>query len=51
MAGHTEHSSATGSTDFAEHVRTWKGFVRFMYWLVGGSAAVLIFLAIFRTHG
>jgi len=54
MAGNTEHSSATGSmnaADMTDHVRTWRGFVRFMYWLVGGSAAVLVFLAIFRTHG
>jgi hypothetical protein len=51
MAGNTEHTADTGSTDMAEHIRTWKGFVRFAYWSVAFVAAILVFLAIFRTHG
>ena len=51
MAGNTEHSTDSGSTDMAEHIRTWKGFIRFMTWQVAGAVVLLIFLAIFRTHG
>jgi hypothetical protein len=54
MAGNTEHSSDMGSTDatdMAEHIRTWKGFIRFLQWQVAGVVIVLVFLAIFRTHG
>jgi hypothetical protein len=51
MAGNTEHSTDTGSTDMAEHIRTWKGFIRFMTWQVVGAVVLLILLAIFRTHG
>jgi hypothetical protein len=51
MTGNTEHGSDHGSMDISEHVRTWNGFLTLMKWLVIGSAVVLIFLAIFRTHG
>jgi hypothetical protein len=51
MIGKTEHGSDSGSMDISEHLRTWNGFLTLMKWLVIGSAALLIFLAIFRTHG
>ncbi len=51
MTGNTEHGSDSGSMDISEHLRTWNGFLTLMKWLVIGSAALLIFLAIFRTHG
>lgn len=51
MAGNTNHAADTDSNDIAEHVRTWNGFMRFVYWSVGFVGAVLVFLAIFRTHG
>lgn len=51
MATNTEHGSDTGSADMAEHLRTWHGFLTLAKWMVIGSAALLGFLAIFRTHG
>jgi hypothetical protein len=35
----------------AEHLRTWHGFLTFMKWQVIAAVALLIILAIFRTHG
>jgi hypothetical protein len=51
MTGNTEHGSDNGSMDMSEHLRTWNGFLTLVKWMVIGSAALLIFLAIFRTHG
>jgi hypothetical protein len=51
MTANSEHGPDIGSTDMAEHLRTWNGFLSLMKWLVIGSATLLIFLAIFRTHG
>ena len=51
MAGNHEHGTDSGSTDMAEHLRTWNGFLTLIKWMVAGCAALLIFLAIFRTHG
>jgi hypothetical protein len=51
MAGNHEHEPNSGTMDMTEHLRTWNGFLSFMKWQVIGAAAVLIFLAIFRTHG
>ncbi|HEX3666988.1 MAG TPA: aa3-type cytochrome c oxidase subunit IV [Rhizomicrobium sp.] len=49
----SEHNSApdSGHADMAEHIRTWNGFLSLMKWLVISSVALLVFLAIFRTHG
>jgi hypothetical protein len=51
MGGDHEHASDTGSADMSEHLRTWNGFLTLLKWMVIGSAVLLIFLAIFRTHG
>lgn len=51
MAANPEHGSDTGSSDMTEHLRTWSGFLTLVKWMVIGSGALLIFLAIFRTHG
>ena len=51
MTGNTEHGSDNGSIDMSEHLRTWNGFLTLIKWMVIGSGALLIFLAIFRTHG
>jgi hypothetical protein len=45
------HGSDTGTMDMKEHLRTWHGFVTFMKWMCIGCGGVLVFLAIFRTHG
>jgi hypothetical protein len=36
--------------DIREHLRTWHGFLGLMKWLIILNVALLIFLAIFRTH-
>ncbi|HEY3636667.1 MAG TPA: aa3-type cytochrome c oxidase subunit IV [Rhizomicrobium sp.] len=51
MDSHQNNVSDSGHADMAEHVRTWNGFLVLMKWLVIGSVALLVFLAIFRTHG
>jgi hypothetical protein len=51
MESHMEHAPESGNTDMAEHIRTWHGFLKFMKWQVIGIGAILILLAIFRTHG
>ncbi|HEY1614929.1 MAG TPA: aa3-type cytochrome c oxidase subunit IV [Rhizomicrobium sp.] len=51
MASQTEHKSDSGTMDMREHVRTWNGFVSFMKWQIIGIGIILVFLAIFRTHG
>ncbi|MGH6878065.1 MAG: aa3-type cytochrome c oxidase subunit IV [Rhizomicrobium sp.] len=50
MESQTDHAPDEGHTDMAEHIKTWRGFLSFMKWQAFGAAAVLIFLAIFRTH-
>jgi len=51
MQSEHTHAPDSGNTDMAEHLRTWKGFLAFVKWMVIGNVALLIFLAIFRTHG
>jgi hypothetical protein len=51
MAGDIEHKSDTGTMDMTEHLRTWHGFLILIKWMIIGSGALLVFLAIFRTHG
>jgi len=49
MAAHNDQQHDHG--DMAEHLRTWRGFLSFMKWQAIGAAAILVLLAIFRTHG
>jgi hypothetical protein len=51
MQSEQNHASDSGHTEMAEHIRTWNGFLALMKWLVISSVGLLIFLAIFRTHG
>ena len=51
MASPTDHGPDTGNTDMAEHLKTWHRFLGFMKWQVIAVVALLVFLAIFRTHG
>jgi hypothetical protein len=37
--------------DINDHIRTWKGFTGFIKYSLLGIAAVMLLLAIFRTHG
>ncbi len=47
----TSHPSGHGHMDMAEHLKTWKGFMRLVRWGIAAVVALLVFLAIFRTHG
>lgn len=40
----------SGQMDISEHQKTWAGFVTFTKWSTIGCIAIMIFLAIFRTH-
>ncbi len=37
--------------DISDHVKTWNGFLSLVKWVVIGNVVLLLFLAIFRTHG
>jgi hypothetical protein len=51
MAAHGESHDDRGSMDISEHVKAWAGFTNFVKWSILGIGLVMIFLAIFRTHG
>ncbi|MGN6147913.1 MAG: aa3-type cytochrome c oxidase subunit IV [Rhizomicrobium sp.] len=37
--------------DMKEHLKAWHGFVSFVTGGIIGNIVILVFLAIFRTHG
>ncbi|MGC8536187.1 MAG: aa3-type cytochrome c oxidase subunit IV [Rhizomicrobium sp.] len=43
--------SEHGHMDMSEHVKTWKRFTRLIRWGIAANVLLLVFLAIFRTHG
>jgi hypothetical protein len=47
----SDHSGTMGTMDLKDHLRTWHGFVTFVKWGIIGNIAIMVFLAIFRTHG
>jgi hypothetical protein len=51
MQSEHQYAPDSGNADMAEHLKTWHGFLALMKWLVIANVALLIFLAIFRTHG
>jgi hypothetical protein len=46
-----ESSEKPASLDMGERHRTWRLFIATIKWTLLGAAALLLFLAIFRTHG
>ena len=50
MASHDDHY-VSGSMDISQHQRAWVGFLTFVKYSLGFIFLVMIFLAIFRTHG
>jgi hypothetical protein len=40
-----------GSMDITQHQKTWAGFVWLVKWSLIGILLIMVFLAIFRTHG
>jgi hypothetical protein len=51
MTADTGHGGNMSPAEMAEHVKTWTGFVSLVKWIGGGTAVLMIILAIFRTHG
>ena len=49
MAVEDDHG-AGDSTDFAEHLRTWRQFTGLIKWSVAGIGLIMVVLFIFRTH-
>jgi hypothetical protein len=39
-----------GSMDISQHLRAYAGFLTFTKWSLIGILAIMVFLAIFRTH-
>ncbi len=50
MAASTANDHESGTAD-REHLQTWQGFMKVVRWGVALNILLLIFLAIFRTHG
>jgi len=53
MAAHGDShgDNQSGSMDISQHIKAWAGFTSFVKWSMIGIGLVMIFLAIFRTHG
>jgi hypothetical protein len=53
MAAHGDSHGdrKTGSMDISQHIKAWAGFTSFVKWSLIGIGLIMIFLALFRTHG
>jgi hypothetical protein len=51
MAAQGDSHGEHGSMDISQHVKAWAGFTTFVKYSIAGAGLVMIFLAIFRTHG
>lgn len=51
MAAGTANGHESAKTDIREHLETWHGFLKVVKWGLGLNLLIMIFLAIFRTHG
>jgi hypothetical protein len=40
-----------GTMDISDHMKGWKGFTTFVKLSLAGIGLIMVFLAIFRTHG
>lgn len=40
-----------GNMDISQHVKGWAGFITFVKLSMAGILAIMLFLAVFRTHG
>jgi hypothetical protein len=40
-----------GKMDISAHVKGWAGFTTFVKYSMAGILLIMIFLAVFRTHG
>ena len=51
MAAHGDSDYQPGSMDISAHVKGWHGFTSFVKWSMIGIGLIMVFLAVFRTHG
>ena len=51
MAAQGDSHDNRGSMDISQHAKAWVGFTSFVKWSIVGIGLIMIFLAIFRTHG
>lgn len=51
MAAHGDSEQTAGSMDINQHIKTWAGFTSFVKWSMIGIGLIMVFLALFRTHG
>ena len=51
MAARGDTCDHTGKMDIGEHLRTWKLFTGLIKWSLIGIGLVMVWLAVFRTHG
>ncbi|MBN9546870.1 MAG: aa3-type cytochrome c oxidase subunit IV [Alphaproteobacteria bacterium] len=51
MADHNDHHHTPGSMDISQHQRAYAGFLTFAKWSTAFLLLIMVFLAIFRTHG
>lgn len=47
---HDSHADGRGQMDIREQLKTWNMFSELVKWGIIGNVALLVFLAIFRTH-
>jgi len=45
------HHYEKGTMDISQKLKGWKGFTSFVKWSLTGIGLIMVFLAIFRTHG
>ena len=50
MAAQGNNHQTTGGMDISQHQKSWRGFITFVKLSMLGIGAIMIFLAIFRTH-
>ena len=46
---HSHHTP--GAMDISQHQRAYQGFLTFAKWSMAGILLIMVFLAVFRTHG
>ena len=51
MSTEAQMEGEGGTMDISEHVKTWNWFVRAVKWAIIANVLILVFLAMFRTHG
>ena len=51
MSTNPDNEGEGGTMDISEHVKTWDWFTWAVKWGIIVNVLILVFLAMFRTHG